>query len=124
MEASGLETDTNPAPRTFEFEARDDCPACRSKAVETVYSTPFGAGGIGTLMRDYYHVDPAVLSAAPYELRRCSHCGLVYQHYVGGAELLTRLIPNGSTSRRIRSATSTATGPRSRPSRPRATPMS
>ncbi|MEO7826435.1 MAG: class I SAM-dependent methyltransferase [Allosphingosinicella sp.] len=75
----------------FAFEARDRCPACRSAASDEVYSTPFDAGGIGSFMRDYYHIDPTILRQAPYELRRCVVCGLVYQRYVGDAGLLNEL---------------------------------
>ncbi|HEX6376433.1 MAG TPA: methyltransferase domain-containing protein [Allosphingosinicella sp.] len=75
----------------YRFETRSSCPACRSDGQETVYSTPFGEGGVGTFVRDYYHIDPAVLRNAPYELRRCPRCDLVYQHHVGDAELLAEL---------------------------------
>lgn len=74
----------------FEFETRDACPACGS-AADTVYSSAFGEGSIGDFVRNYYHVDPAVLRSAPYELQRCTRCDLVYQHYVGGPELLNTL---------------------------------
>jgi len=76
------------------FEAREACPACGSAGAETLYSTPFGEGGIGTFVREYYRVDPAVLGAAPYELQRCTACSLLYQHYVGDSELLTELYSN------------------------------
>lgn len=81
-------------PRAFAFETRQLCPACRSDSTETVYSTPFDAGGVGTFVRDYYHIDPAVLREAPYELQRCRRCALVYQRHVGGPELLTELYSN------------------------------
>ncbi|HYJ82992.1 MAG TPA: methyltransferase domain-containing protein [Allosphingosinicella sp.] len=89
MNEAGARRDS-PDPPAFAFEARDSCPACGS-AAETVYSTPFSEGPIGDFVRDYYHVDPAVLREAPYELDRCRRCGLVYQHYVGGPELLGTL---------------------------------
>lgn len=75
----------------YPFEARDACPACAAPGSETLYSSPFDEGGIGTFVRDYYQVDPAVLGEAPYELRRCPICSLVFQYHVGGPELLTDL---------------------------------
>jgi SAM-dependent methyltransferase len=77
--------------KSYGFEAREACPACRSAATRQVYSTPFDAGGIGAFMRDYYHIDPTMLRRAPYELRQCAVCALVYQRYVGDAELLNEL---------------------------------
>lgn len=77
--------------KAYGFEAREACPVCGLDAAETVYSTPFGEGGVGRFVRDYYHIDPAVLREAPYELQHCPRCALVFQHYVGGAELLTDL---------------------------------
>lgn len=81
-------------PHAYGFETREACPACRSTATERLYSSPFDSGGIGTFVRDYYHIDPAVLRRAPYELERCLDCGLVYQHHVGDPELLTELYSN------------------------------
>lgn len=74
----------------YAFEARDACPACGSEG-ETVYSASFAEGGIGTFVRDYYHIDPDVLRNAPYELQCCRGCGMVYQRYVGAHELLNEL---------------------------------
>ena len=82
------------SPPAYGFEARSSCPACRSAETETLYSSPFDAGGIGRFVRDYYHIDPAVLREAPYRLDRCRRCALVFQHHVGGAELLTELYSN------------------------------
>jgi 2-polyprenyl-3-methyl-5-hydroxy-6-metoxy-1,4-benzoquinol methylase len=73
---------------TYSFEAREECPACSAGGTATVYSAPFSEGGIGTFMRNFYKVDPNVLDQAPYELRHCRRCDLVYQAYVGGPELL------------------------------------
>lgn len=81
-------------PKAFGFVARDPCPACRGKETETVFSSPFDAGGIGRFVRDYYHIDPAVLREAPYELRLCRGCGLVFQRHVGGPALLEELYSN------------------------------
>ncbi|HYE27198.1 MAG TPA: methyltransferase domain-containing protein [Allosphingosinicella sp.] len=75
----------------YRFEAREACPACGAEGSTTIYSTPFDEGGIGTFVRDYYHIDPAVLREAPYELQLCPGCGLVFQHYVGRDALLTAL---------------------------------
>lgn len=81
-----------PEPRVpYSFERRERCPACSERAHETVYSSAFSAGSIGVFIREYYHADPDWLREAPYELQRCGNCGLVFQHYVGGSELLSDL---------------------------------
>lgn len=81
-------------PRSYGFEARSSCPACRSAETKTLYSTPFDSGTIGRFVREYYHIDPAVLREAPYRLDRCRQCGLVFQHHIGDAQLLTELYSN------------------------------
>ena len=75
----------------YRFRHRDSCPACHSDAVRTVYRSPFAEGGVGTFVRTYYHVDPAALASAPYQLDECERCGLVYQAWIGDDRLLSDL---------------------------------
>jgi hypothetical protein len=78
-------------PTQRNFVERTDCPACRGKAGKTLYRSPFDQGPIGSFVRAYYGVDPAILAAAPYELVRCLKCTLVYQKWVGDGALLAEL---------------------------------
>lgn len=75
----------------YAFAQREICPACSSQAHETIFSSPFSEGGIGVFLRDYYRADPDWLAEAPYELQRCTRCSLIFQHHVGGPELLSDL---------------------------------
>lgn len=79
--------------RPYGFADRTACPVCGADGAKTelLHSVPFGSGGIGAFVRDYYRIDPASLAAAPYELRRCADCTLVYQRFVGDAHLLSDL---------------------------------
>lgn len=89
--------DVNPGAReaearpAYRFERRDSCPACAEREHDTVYSSSFADGSISTFVREYYGADPKWLAQAPYELARCRRCGLVFQHYMGGPELLSDL---------------------------------
>jgi 2-polyprenyl-3-methyl-5-hydroxy-6-metoxy-1,4-benzoquinol methylase len=74
----------------YGFHSRDHCPACAGDDTEQLYAAPFSAGGIGTFCRAYYRIDPERLSA-PYELRRCHTCTLVFQRFSGDRHLLTAL---------------------------------
>lgn len=76
---------------TYGFERRETCPACSAGEHEPVYTSPFSQGAIAAFVREYYRIDPGCLAQAPYELQRCHQCGLVFQHYVGGPELLSDL---------------------------------
>jgi len=81
-----------PRARTpYAFERRDRCPACGEEVHETIYSSAFSEGSVAVFVREYYHADPEWLREAPYELLRCGNCSLVFQHYVGGPELLSDL---------------------------------
>jgi hypothetical protein len=77
--------------RSYGFDERARCPVCRSERTTTLYSSPFTEGPISAFVADYYLVAPERLSAAPYQLARCLDCALVYQKWVGDAELLTEL---------------------------------
>lgn len=73
------------------FVERTACPACGSRQAQTLYRSRFDEGAIGVLIRTHYGIDPAVLSAAPYELVRCLGCTLAYQKWVGDEALLAEL---------------------------------
>jgi rubredoxin len=75
----------------YNFNERRRCPACRSSDLITLYSAPFAGGAVGAFVAGYYRIDPALLSAAPYELVRCANCSLVYQRFVGDDRLLAEL---------------------------------
>jgi 2-polyprenyl-3-methyl-5-hydroxy-6-metoxy-1,4-benzoquinol methylase len=76
---------------SYAFQVRENCPACNEQKHETVYSSSFADGPISVFVSTYYGVDPASLEQAPYELQRCGKCGLIFQHYTGGPELLSDL---------------------------------
>ena len=80
---------TVPAP--YGFRDRQRCPGCHGAETRTRYETSFAAGGVGVFVRDYYHVDPALLAARPYRLDECGRCGLVFQAFIGDDRLLADL---------------------------------
>lgn len=75
----------------YEFEVRERCPACDGARLVTLFRSAFSDPPIAKFVSSYYKIDPDILAAAPYQLDQCAQCGLVFQKYVGGPELLSDL---------------------------------
>lgn len=77
----------------YGFDQRDVCPACGSRNVKQVYSSPLGEPPVSDYLRDFYAPQGGVefdyLKGADFILDECLGCGLIYQ----------RLVPNGQLSK-------------------------
>lgn len=72
------------------FITRRECPACGDANAVTQFRSPFDKGSVARFIRDYYRIDPSILTGE-YHLKQCEGCGVIFQADVGDRELLTAL---------------------------------
>jgi 2-polyprenyl-3-methyl-5-hydroxy-6-metoxy-1,4-benzoquinol methylase len=77
--------------KSYTFVERSRCPACRSSDAKALHRQPFLEAPVSTFIAEHYGVNPDVLAGATYELDECQDCTLIYQRWVGDADLLTEL---------------------------------
>jgi hypothetical protein len=72
------------------FETRNCCPACASSDTRTRFACAFAEPPIGSFIRSFYKIDPAVLDGT-YRAEQCNSCSTFFQAEVGNSALLQQL---------------------------------
>jgi hypothetical protein len=69
---------------------REKCPVCTATSSEVLYESPYDAPPVSTYLEGNYGnaYDASALAGASYTLRRCTECGLLYQHLIPQGSLL------------------------------------
>lgn len=77
----------------YEFKRRRTCPACRALGDAPIVDLAFNEDPIRDYILTFYggRIDPGWLMAGRYTVIDCPSCGLLYQRYVPGDELLTKI---------------------------------
>ena len=80
---------------TSYFQVRNQCPACSSSNLQTLYKNRFDQPPVKDYLVDFYssqgRIEFSYLENANYILDECNECGLIFQKEIPNDELMERL---------------------------------
>ncbi|TVQ64951.1 MAG: class I SAM-dependent methyltransferase [Balneolaceae bacterium] len=77
------------------FKERNKCPGCHSESYKEIYESSYTETPIKDYLIDFYDPQGGVefeyLEGEKYSLGECSFCGMIFQKFIPGDELMKRL---------------------------------